>query len=145
MDDPQSLSTRIGAIVPHDWPQEDLREALPYFVARLEEDPLSSAWFVWVIVSKADRIVVGDIGFKGRPDAHGTVEIGYSILPAYRNRGFASEAANAMVCLAGKTVGVRKVVAECARDNAPSIRVLAKLNMVRTHEDEGIIRWELNV
>jgi len=145
MNNPHTLSAHFNATVQSDWPQSDLKEALPHFLPRLEEDPQSYVWFVWVIVSNADQTVIGDIGFKGMPDSDGAVEIGYSILPAFRNRGFAFEAAHALICWATRAGGAKRVVAECATDNAPSVRLLDKLRMVRTGEDDETIRWEFMI
>ena len=43
-----------------------------------------------MIIERASKSVVGDIGFIGPPAADGTVEIGYSVIPACRSRGYAT-------------------------------------------------------
>ena len=48
----------------------------------------------------AARELVGNGGFKGPPSASGVVEIGYSILPAFQRRGFATEAARCLMAAA---------------------------------------------
>lgn len=145
METPHELAPLFQATIPEGWPTPDLKEASSYFLSRLEEDPLAYVWLIWAILSEADRSVVGDIGFKGKPDADGTVEMGYSIIPAFRRRGFAVEAARGLVTWAAGTGEVKTIVAECDSDNIASIRVLEKLRMERTHEADNAIRWRLPV
>jgi RimJ/RimL family protein N-acetyltransferase len=85
--------------------------------------------------------VVGDIGFVGPPDGRGTVEVGYSVIPDRRRRGYATEAARAIVAWALTQPSVQVVVAGCDCDNAPSIRILERLGFRRTGEANGQIRW----
>jgi [ribosomal protein S5]-alanine N-acetyltransferase len=143
METPRELAPVFHATIPDGWPTPDLKEASSYFLDRLEEDPLAYVWLIWVILSEADHSVVGDIGFKGKPDAEGTVEIGYSIIPSFRRRGFAVEAAQGLVAWAANTGEVKSIVAECDRDNTGSVRVLEKLRMERTDDTGDPIRWRL--
>ncbi|WP_243458043.1 GNAT family N-acetyltransferase [Sporosarcina sp. Te-1] len=43
----------------------------------LQENPFLLGWGAWLVTCKATGEVIGDIGFKGRPDAKGEVEVGY--------------------------------------------------------------------
>ncbi|MEH2452475.1 GNAT family N-acetyltransferase [Nostoc sp.] len=45
----------------------------------------------------ADSTLIGDLGFIDKPDQTGTVEMGYEVLSADRQQGFAFEAAKALV------------------------------------------------
>jgi RimJ/RimL family protein N-acetyltransferase len=56
------------------------------------------------------------------------VDIGFAFLPAWRGRGFAEEAARAVLGQA-RELGVGKVVAIVSPGNAPSIRLLEKIGM----------------
>lgn len=67
----------------------------------------------------------------------GLVEVGWHLHPRYQGQGFATEAARAVLALAGKA-GIGQVVAITDLDNAASQRVAARLDMV----DEGVTeRW----
>jgi ribosomal-protein-alanine N-acetyltransferase len=145
MESPHELAPLFRATVPDGWPTPDLKEASSFFLARLEEDPLAYVWLIWVILSEEDRSVVGDIGFKGKPDDEGTVEIGYSIIPSFRRRGFAVEAAQGLVKWAAETGEVKTIVAECDRSNTASTRVLEKLRMERMDDAGDPIRWRLTI
>jgi ribosomal-protein-alanine N-acetyltransferase len=98
---------------------------------------------VWVIIERETETVVGDIGFIGPPGADGIVEIGYSVIPDRRRRGYATEAARALVDWVLREPGVRAVVAGCDNENVPSIRMLERLGFARTGETSGQIRWRL--
>ncbi len=143
--DRAALARLLNAHVPDEWPNPDLGEILPMILEARLKDPAEAAWSA-LILHTADRALIGDIGFKGGPDAEGTVEIGYGIIPSYRGQGYASEAAQAMIAWAFAQPGVRRVTAECLADNAGSIRVLEKVGMRRTgtkdSEEGQLITWE---
>ena len=91
---------------------------------------------------------VGSCGFKGPPDANGTVEIAYGIAPAHQNKGYATEAAAALVRFALASGEVRVVRAHTRERAGASARVLAKchfepLGQVVDPEDGLVWRWEI--
>jgi ribosomal-protein-alanine N-acetyltransferase len=89
--------------------------------------------------------VIGAAGFKGRPDARGAVDIGYGILPPWRRRGLATEAARALVDHVRDDPAVQRVTADCRVDNPASIRVLERLGLTRVDRRAGLIYWELEL
>ncbi|MFY4775590.1 GNAT family N-acetyltransferase [Metabacillus sp. RGM 3146] len=101
-------------------------------------------WGVWAIIRREDDHMIGDLGFKGKPNLDGSVEIGYGLAPSVRNNGYATEAAKALMEWAFATGKVHKVIAQCLKENAASIKVLKKLGMMQTHSDEEMIYWERN-
>lgn len=128
----------IGASLDPEWPRADLLDILPaHAAARADDLPFG----VWLIVERSTSTVVGDIGFHGPPGVEGTVEIGYSIVPTRRNRGYATEAARALIDWARTQPRVSRIVASCAPDNAASIRTLERLRFVRDGERDGELRW----
>ena len=137
LEDREGLERALGARVPPEWPGADFARMLPR-IARA-----SAAPFTRLIIHGDDRTVIGESGFHGPPDGTGAVEIGYSIIPEYRGRGLASEAAQSLIEEAFTNPGVNRVVAECLDDNAPSLRVLEKLGMRRSGSAGGSVRFEL--
>ena len=81
------------------------------------------AWWVHQIV--VDGVVVGDIGFHGPPDSGSTVEIGYSVVPAWRGCGVASRACELILQRAWQD-GAETVIAETDHDNLASQAVLQR-------------------
>ncbi|MFM9960779.1 MAG: GNAT family N-acetyltransferase [Planctomycetaceae bacterium] len=91
--------------------------------------------------------IIGDAAFKGPPSEDGVVEIAYGIEPEYQGRGFATEAARALIEFARQAAGVRVVRAHTRHDNIASSRVLAKCGFrfvgdVIDPEDGLVQRWE---
>lgn len=141
--DTQRVGELYGVGIPEGWPSGELRDAFPVFVRQLERDPKSFGWGNWLAIERGERMLVGDVGFKGRPDRAGTVEIGYGIAPVYQRRGYASEAGRGLLKWAFSHPEVKRVIAECHEDNTASIRVLERLGMVRLKPVGGMLRWEL--
>ena len=137
-EDREEASRIIGATLPAEWPQPDLLDVLPLQAAA---PPGEECFGVWVMIERDSGSVVGDIGFVGPPDESGSVEVGYSVIPDRRRRGYATEAARAIVEWALSQPGVEMIVAGCDSDNAPSIRTLERLGFRRTDEANGQIRW----
>ncbi|MCM3628164.1 GNAT family N-acetyltransferase [Paenibacillus glycanilyticus] len=113
------------------------------YLDNLKKDPELLGWGVWYVSLAENNQVIGDIGFKGKPDNQGMVEVGYGIIPEMRNKGIATESVGAIIEWVFSSDRVKKVVAECLEDNVPSIKVLEKLGMRRTGSDNGMIIWEL--
>ncbi|WP_029333559.1 GNAT family N-acetyltransferase [Exiguobacterium oxidotolerans] len=109
----------------------------------LEQDPSLLFWGSWLIIRQADDVIIGDAGFKGKPNPHGAVEIGYGLLEQYWHNGYATEAVAGLIQWAQQTTSVLKVVAKTEATDQGSIRVLNKVNMERVRETDGMIYWEI--
>lgn len=141
--DRRELEAELDARVPADWPGEDLRDFLPAYANIVGDAAARAGWGIWLMLHPGEQSLIGDIGMKGPPDDTGTVEIGYSVLPAFRGHGYATEAARALVAWAAEQPGVRRVTAECLEDNQASIRVLEKTGMHCYGRDGDALKWEL--
>lgn len=118
----------------------------PHIEMHLEElknDIESKGWGVWFVVHSDSNLVIGDVGFKGKPNEQKVVGIGYGIHPDYQNNGFATEAINGLKEWAFASNQVEKIVAECFKDNIASISVLEKIGMSRTSSKNELIYWEI--
>lgn len=100
-------------------------------IAYLEEHP-GHPWRMFSIV--AERTMVGHIGYHGPPDDNEMLEIGYTIAAPYRRRGYATEAAEALVANAFAHDQVSIVRACVAPTNEPSLGLVAKLGFVQVGE-----------
>jgi ribosomal-protein-alanine N-acetyltransferase len=142
MRDKAEIGRALDAHVPEEWPGPDLEEILPFLDDALDEQAERGHW-ITIILHTADRTLIGSAGFKDLPDEFGTVELGYGLVPAYRGRGYATEAARALIDWAFAHPAVRRATAECLRDNDASIRVLERLGMRRVGRDGDLLQWEL--
>lgn len=95
--DPQSLGDLLGVSIPAAWPA--YAKAYPHALALLKKQPLRpwSGWWLYLFTHPDERALVGCGGFKDAPDTQGTVEIGFEIAPAFRNRGLGGEAVSGLI------------------------------------------------
>lgn len=112
--DKKGLEPLLGVSVPDTWPV--FPEAMPYVYERLKSDPSSVGWWTYLFVHVRDRVLVGEGGLKGKPDGSNTVEFGYAIIPEYRGRGLATEAAGGLVGWAFSHPDVSAVTAKTLPD-----------------------------
>src|SRR2546428_6047636 len=136
------LVEMLGVRVPEHWPGPDLVEALPFFVENMEKAPSEPAWD-WIAIHRLDNGVIGGIGFMGGPDEDGVVEVGYDIVPEYRNQGYATEMASGLIAWAFHEKGIKLVTAACLDNNIGSIKVLEKVGMHRLEPDGNMLKWEI--
>ena len=106
------------------WPHDGLKALMPMYAERLENDSDELGFGPWVMIDSAGDHVIGDIGFKGRPDGEGNVEIGYHVVTSERNYGYASKAVQTLCEWAFKHPDVKGIEAQCDKDNIPSQKVL---------------------
>jgi [ribosomal protein S5]-alanine N-acetyltransferase len=136
-DDRPTAARLIGANLPDRWPGDDLLDVLPI---QAVADEAAESFGVWLMIERDTSTVVGDIGFLG-PPAGGTVEIGFSVIPDRRRRGYATEAARTLVGWAWRQPAIREVVARSNAENEASARVLKAAGFSRRGERDGVVRW----
>lgn len=138
--DRQTAAREIGAELDAEWPQPDLLDLLPGQADLSDEQAM---WGIWVIADRDSGQVVGDIGFHAPPSADGSVEIGFSIVPSRRRRGYASRAAGALIGWACRQPKVSVVVARCDPDNEASVRTLRRAGLAQVGTDGEMLRWRM--
>jgi RimJ/RimL family protein N-acetyltransferase len=74
---------------------------------------------------------VADVILHWVSEAHGTGEIGYSVVPAHAGRGYATEAARPLLGVAFHGLGLHRVIGRLEARNIASARVLEKLGLRR--------------
>ena len=115
----------------------------------LRENPDADGWAMWYFILRdvpgGKRLAIGNGGFKGKPSADGTVEVGFSVIESYQRQGLATEAVSALLGWAFIHPEVSRVIAHTMPDLAPSIRVLVKIGFRFTGKgsEEGSVRYEL--
>jgi RimJ/RimL family protein N-acetyltransferase len=97
---------------------------------QVEQDPASAAWVTGVVWDERQRLAVGRAGYHGPPDPSGLVEIGYAVDPAYRRRGYARAALEALLRRAADEPLVRTVRVTISPDNVASYRLAAQYGFV---------------
>ncbi|KQV74125.1 hypothetical protein ASC61_03365 [Aeromicrobium sp. Root344] len=98
-----------------------------YMISLLEGRPDNADWLMQAVVMHGAAI--GNAGFKGAP-LDGQVELGYSIAPELRRRGYASQVVRLLLERAAQDARVDRVIARINPDNAASLGVIAKAGFV---------------
>jgi ribosomal-protein-alanine N-acetyltransferase len=142
--DPHHLATLLGSPIPDGWPE--FPEAIPHTLEALEARPAESEWWMYFFVDDATGVLVGSGGFAG-PPADGQVEIGYEIAPAFRRRGYATAAVNALIDKVTVSGEVQRVIAHTLATDERSAGVLRATGFVAVehvvHPDDGeLVRWQ---
>jgi ribosomal-protein-alanine N-acetyltransferase len=138
------LAAILHVAVPNSWPHFPEAFSLP--ANESKSDPTD--WRGYFFIHPREGVLVGNGGFKGPPDASGTVEIGYEIATEYWNRGFATEATQGMIDYAFAHEEVRAVIAHTLAETNASNSVLQKVGMkliaeVDDSEEGKIWRWQI--
>ena len=141
------LAKKINVTVQDNWTEFGV-VALQYSLDRLSENEEESGWWTYFPVHKQDNKLIGSGGYKGKPTADGTVEIGYEIALDYRNRGLATEMTKGLIENAFRDERVRLIVAHTLGQDNASTKVLKKCGFKKVEEindpDDGLIwKWEL--
>ncbi|MCT2592871.1 GNAT family N-acetyltransferase [Streptomyces sp. N2-109] len=92
------------------------------------------------VVERETGLVVGAIGLFWPPQ-DGALEFGYGMAESRRGRGYATEAARAMVAFALTAPGVHTVCAGAELANPASMRVLEKAGLERWSSDGTTARF----
>lgn len=106
---------RVRELLAGDWSRRELR---------VEGQALT----LGVEVAATGRLV-GDVVLFWRSAEHRAGEIGYVFGPAHAGRGYATEAAHALLHLAFDDLGLRRVTARVDADNEASARLARRLGM----------------
>lgn len=118
--------------MPESWPPEVLSDVHDYFAQKLEGEPDHRGWWNWYAVQKRPHILIGGAGFSGPPDDSGTVTLGYSVLPDFEGKGYASEIAAGLFDWALGTGKVTRIFATTFERHYASVRVLEKNSFIYT-------------
>lgn len=108
---------------------EFVRELVTMFVGSQAEEP-RRRWHMAVTLRGDDRLI-GNCNLRVNNPELGEANIGYELHSAQWGKGYATEAARAIVGFGFRDLGLHRIWAECVRDNVGSQRVLAKLGMQR--------------
>ena len=84
---------------------------------------------LYLLVLKPGGISIGMCGLIKR-DTLEHPDIGFALLPAYTGKGYAQEAASAVLQYAQETLGIKKIAAITLEKNHRSIQLLTKLGLL---------------
>lgn len=105
-----------------------------YRIAQVREDPATLRWLVRAVIDANTQDIVGHAGFHGPPDDSGMVEIGYTIEPDFRRRGYARATVAALIDYAASDPSVTLVRASISPDNAASMATIRPFGFTKVGE-----------
>jgi len=140
------LADLLGIDIPEYW--TEFPEIILVAYDKLRNDPSMLGWFFYLVIHREDRRLIGSGGFKERPDKNGMVEIGYEITADYREQGYGTELAAALIRFAFSHNYVQKVVAHTEEEYNASVKILQKAGMqfageVSDKENEQLWQWAI--
>lgn len=132
--------------MPEEWLDEAQRFRLR--LMQLRHNPDLQPWLARGMVLRSRATMIGQIGFHTAPGpdylaaiAPSGIEFGYAVLPAYRRKGYAREAATGLMEWARENHGVTRFVLSISPDNLPSRRLAEGLGFVvvghQADEEDG--------
>jgi [ribosomal protein S5]-alanine N-acetyltransferase len=146
-DNMESASRLIGLVISPDW--LEAKWLMEMRLAKLRENPALEPWLLRAVGVRETRTMIGFIGFHTLPGADylnsyapGSVEFGYTIFPDYRGKGYASEAAQALMDWATREHHVTRFIVSISPANEPSLRIAKKFGFRKvgtvTDPEDGI-------
>src|SRR5262249_3927115 len=95
--DLETAALWLGMSVPADWLEN--RWLIQYRLEQLRNNLTLQPWLLRAMILREERVMVGHAGFHTQPGeeylqqyAPEGVEIGYTVYPSFRQRGYATEA-----------------------------------------------------
>lgn len=128
----------------HEREQGEEQYAARRALRRLERDGDGLVFAVELAGPGASGRVIGDMSLFVKSIEHAQLELGWVFHPAVHGRGFATEAARALLRLCFETLGAHRVVAELDPRNEASARLCDILGMRREGHfaEDTLVRGE---
>ena len=95
----------------------------------------------WTIRTKSEQHFLGEMGMRLSSKKYNSAEIHYSLLPSEWGKGYASEAASALILWGFDHLKLHRITAGVATANERSIKLLEKIGMTK----EGLCRQILPI
>ena len=114
--------------------ESDAKEFVRWFLDEQAESPRRR--FQLATVLRESSELIGNCGIRRKPDNEWEADIGYEIAPECWGRGYATEAATALVEHGFSEMGLHRISSWCIAENGASVSVLRKLGL----REEGRFR-----
>ncbi len=125
----------MTANIPHPYPEGGAAD----FIAKVQADMAAGHRLVCAIVPDGSDAPIGMIGLDIDGLA-GEADLGFWIGKPHWGRGYASEAAGALVEIGFREIGLRRIKSRALARNRASIRVQARIGLQPVRTCEGLFR-----
>jgi ribosomal-protein-alanine N-acetyltransferase len=123
--------------IPHPYPDGAAEAWIATHAPRYAEGRLAS----FAMTERGSGALVGAIGLHLEPQ-HNRAELGYWVAKPFWGRGYATEAAEAVIGFGFETLGLNKIHAAHFTKNPASARVIEKVGMAyEGHLREHDLKW----
>jgi RimJ/RimL family protein N-acetyltransferase len=142
------LGELIQCAIPTNWPPVDWEpHVFDFVLAQFDKHPDQIGWhrYVTFAAPNGTRTLIGALGASSKPTNPAECEIGYSILPPFERRGFATEGTLALIDYLRGEMQHTSIIAHTFPRLTGSIRVMEKcgLTFEGPGDGEGTIRYRL--
>lgn len=123
---------------------EDTHKFVAEMVEQSKSDPRYK--FDFAVCLKENNLLIGGCGIRRETESSNVANLGWAINPEFQSKGFATEAARALVDFGFEKLQLAVIYATCDTRNTPSFKVMEKLVMKKvgfikgTKEIKGHIR-----
>jgi RimJ/RimL family protein N-acetyltransferase len=126
------------------WIPADEAEAAAFIAAQAQQPFDAPGWQQRAIRRRDDGELLGDCGLRLPESTDEEAEFGVSLKPVQQRRGYAREAAAALIEQAFRTYGCRRIVASVDPRNAASLALCRSLGMRQEahHRERFYLRGE---
>ncbi len=106
---------------------EDVQQFVQMFLAQQVAQPRTK--FQLAVVRRDTHQLIGNCGIRLKHDQATEADIGYELAPDQWGRGYATEAARAIVAFGFTELNLHRIAATCIAENTASAHVLEKIGM----------------
>ena len=142
---PETLATQLNATLPQGWPGRDWEPHVYAFMrTQFQNHPHTIGWHRYVLLPEGNNLtMIGTLG--SHPKGPNEAEIGYGIVDAWQNNGYATEATRALLHHLF-SLGQERIRAQTFPHLAQSLRVMQKCGMkpAGTGEEPGAISYAID-
>lgn len=107
--------------------ESEVRDFVQMFLDQQAEQPRGK--FQLAITFPGDGRLIGNCGIRRKEDNDWEADIGYELAPEHWGKGYATEAAQAIVDFGFAELSLHRISSWCIADNAASARVLEKAGL----------------
>lgn len=97
---------------------------------------------VYALILRTTEALIGHIIFHEYDED--TYEIGWIIHENYWGKGIASEITSSLLAYA-KSIGIKRCIIECDPNQAATIHIARKSGFIYDGEDDGCLRYRINI
>ncbi len=131
--------------IPHPYPESGAEQWISSLPAKYDAGQFAG----FAIIDRESSALAGSISLTPEP-AHGRAELGYWIAKPFWGRGYATEAARAMIAFGFESLGLNKIHAAVFIKNPASDRVIRKIGMkwegrLREHDLKWGVHEDIDV